>query len=263
MCTIADTHVHLYPCHNPHKALRHLSSHLGRLAPQADRVALLAERRDQHMFQSIRDGQMTLLGVECSCAEAGCVVLRGECLGTLYLAAGRQWVSAEGIEILSLTVDALLTEFQPAAAMIRAILDLDGIPVLSWAPGKWWFRRGGVVRTLVETFGASLFLSDTTLRPYGWLFPPIMRAAERRGIRVLAGSDPFPLSGEERVLGTYATLLDGPMAPEQPLRSIRTLLRDNAVPARRIGARGSVLSVILRLFHLWKAGAWSKRPRGH
>jgi hypothetical protein len=253
MRIIADTHVHLYPCHEPGAALAGLATRLARLDPGAQRVGFLTERRECHLFADLAAGRVPL-----PCAwrspQPNSMVLSCDANGSLFLFAGRQWVTAERIEILALTTDTPLPEHRPARDMVAAILAEGAIPVVSWAPGKWFFARGRTVRELIDTFGARLLLGDTTLRPGIWPEPRLMSEGRAAGLGILAGSDALPTAGEDRLLGTYASRLEGDFDPAQPVTSIRRLLLTPGAAAARMGRRGDVFEVIRRLRSLRAGG---------
>jgi hypothetical protein len=122
------------------------------------------------------------------------------------------------------------------------------VPVLNWAPGKWFFRRGEIVRELLGTFSSDqLRVGDTTLRPTVWGEPPLMRWAAGNGFAVLAGSDPLPFPGEEAYLGTYASVFECLFDADRPVTSVRECLLSPSVRVQRCGKRCGPLSVLARL----------------
>ncbi len=246
-----DTHVHLYPVYDLVRSLLNLALRLSSFAAEGARVACLAERHDCHLFSELRDGTREVAGVEAvpvpGDESALAVGIGGK---RLFLLAGRQVVTAERIEILALTADADIPDGLSAPDTVRAIEAAGAVPVVSWAPGKWSFSRGDVVRALLDTFGPeTLLLGDTTLRPAVWPEPAIMKAARRRGFAVCAGSDPLPFEGEEYMMGRYVSVFEGDFDERAPTASVRALLRERgaaACPAGRRGAVGETLSRLLR-----------------
>jgi hypothetical protein len=211
--------------------LRTLAANLGALAdrhkPGASLLAMLTERHDCDFFKQLKSGTIRPASSDISlapCDDAECLSLRiGE--HTLTLIAGRQIVSRERIEILALGTSAIIDDAQSATDVIRRIQDAGGIPVLSWAPGKWMFKREGIIRKLFQSLQPGDALAgDTTLRPIGWREPGIMREARQRGFGVIAGSDPLPFAGEEDYMGTYATACDAEIDPNAPLASLKAAL---------------------------------------
>ena len=254
MSLIADTHVHLYPCYDLDHAFRRLSSNLSRLAAgyntESSLVAVLTERHDCHFFSQLRDGTRRPLSpsitIEAS-AEPDCVKICWD--GTeFYLFSGRQVITLERIEILALTVNVDIPDGLLANDIVTRIDDEGGLPVLSWAPGKWFAGRGAIVRELFRRAEpGTLLAGDTTLRPVGWATPVLMRAASRQGLRVIAGSDPLPFAGEEHYMGTYASYIDAAFDVDAPVTSLRRTLSGDR-ESEQAGRRCQLFPWMLRLW---------------
>ena len=126
------------------------------------------------------------------------------------------------------------------------MLEAGGVPVVGWAPGKWFFGRGKIVASLIESCDpGQLAVGDTILRATCWAEPLLMRAARRRGCTVLAGSDPLPFAGEEVRAGTYATVLEGAFDKQKPRSSLRELLQTGS--ACTMGRRNGPVLMLQRL----------------
>ena len=237
---VADTHVHLYPCYDLGAALAFLCANLVRHG-EGVRAGFLTERGDQRIFAALRDGSL-LPGAGVSVQrlpEAGTLLLESEGR-QVYLFGGRQIVTAERIEVLALGADIDLADGLTAERVIAAVQAADGVPVIGWSPGKWWRSRGRLVGELLRrSRPGDLLLGDTALRPRTGLEPPLMREARRRGLGVIAGTDPLPLPGEERLLGTYAAVFEGAFDQKQPLQSALRLLRSPSAHAGNCGTRGT------------------------
>lgn len=261
MSIIADTHVHLYPRLHAGNVLVHLAKNLGRLAaaagqPDASRVACLTERQGQHVLRELTEGTFTFssnaITLRPGAGPGALTVETGD--GTVHLIGGRQFVGAERVEILGLAVELDLADGAPAATYIDRILAAGGVPVLSWAPGKWLFKREGVIRDLIARYGMRVLLGDTTLRPLGWGEPLLMRAARRQGTNVIAGSDPLPIANDDRLAGTYASLLAADFDPAASVGSVRAALR--APAPRHVGCRGNLITVARRIRANAEAKTW-------
>ena len=238
---LADGHVHLYPCYDIPVALCGLRDRLAGLAPDAMPVAFLAERYDGAFFEAMAKGRLALdsagLRIE-STAEPEAVRVTGATGRPLCLFAGRQIVTAERIEVLALTTDERIPDGRPVDETIERVRAAHGVPVLSWAPGKWMFGRARVIRGLIRSATpGTLLLGDSSLRPIGWGTPFLMRMGCRRGLAVLAGSDPLPFAGEETIMGSYATLIRGRFDPAAPVSSMRRILSNPTVSLRPAGRR--------------------------
>ncbi|MCE9616324.1 MAG: hypothetical protein K8T26_18790 [Lentisphaerae bacterium] len=255
MPILADTHVHVYPVYHTGKTFLRLAQNLQRLAAGAgDRtaavVAMLTERQGQHVFRALRDGQQKLerddVAVVAGAEDGALRVTAGGI--DLHVLAGRQVVTAERIEVLCLTADADIPDGLPAVETIARILAEGGVPVLSWAPGKWFFARGRVMAGLLQQYApAQVLLGDTTLRPIGWGEPGLMQRGRARGFRILAGSDPLPFADDDRVAGTYATWFAGTLDLAAPVQSVRAALHQATPLPRLVGRRGSLPAVLSRL----------------
>lgn len=251
MRVVADTHLHLYPCYDLARAMSCLGTNLKELAGR-DAVGLgfLAERHDCNSFSCLVSREMKTEGAAPNIRpDTGgeALVVEEENGGRLYLFPGRQIVTAERIEILALATSVGFPDGLPAVEAIERTLGEGGVPVLAWAPGKWFFGRRKVVAKLLERFEpAALLIGDSSLRPTVWPEPLLMRHARHLGFQVVAGSDPLPFPGEEAMMGAYATALEGEFDPSRPLASARELLRGGRNPVP-VGRRGGPIQVIRRL----------------
>ena len=249
MRVIADTHVHLYPFYDLRAAIDSLVANLGRLEPgDAVKAAFLAERHDCRMFRDIASGKVQVAGYAADVSiGAGALRLKGE-KGETWLFPGRQVIAKERIEIIAFMTDMELPDGLPAVDVVNAVRDAGAVPVLSWAPGKWFGGRGEIIKRLIEASGsADLLIGDTTLRPTCWGEPRLMKFAREKGIRVIAGSDPLPFRGEEQRLGTYASLLEGEFNDKNPVESVRKMLLSGVSSPAVAGKRCGVIDVVQRL----------------
>lgn len=76
-----------------------------------------------------------------------------------------------------------------------------------------------------------------------------MRFARERGMRVVAGTDPLPIVGEERVIGTYGIVGESDFNWRDPIGSIRSMLLSSPT-MRMVGRRGDLRDVWRRLSEL-------------
>jgi hypothetical protein len=248
MRLIADTHMHFYPCYDA-AAMRHLADNLGELSGNAVKIGFLAERRDCNFLAQIAAGGADLGVFKAQpSSEPDAVSIHRDGKLVLYLIAGRQVVTAERIEVLSLASRLNIAEGLPADETVRSILNAKGVPVLSWAPGKWFFERGNVVRRLINRFKpGEVLIGDTSLRPMLWATPWLMHEAGKRGLKILAGSDPLPFAGEEKYMGTYATIMEGEFNADKPATSMRNLMLSPDFAPVLTGLRCGPIEVARRL----------------
>jgi hypothetical protein len=248
MKLIADMHLHMYPAYDSGRALRALLRNL-RSAGDSDRLAgFLVERSGCCWFREAASRRRHDLAPGIRLEECRGIAMRisveGE--GDLTLFAGRQIATSERIEVLSLLSDADIADGQSADVTIRAVLDAGGLPVLSWAFGKWFGGRGTLVREAFRRWQSSgILLGDSALRPAAFPESPRFREARSEGVPVLAGSDPLPRPGEEARFGQYVSRLDVTGFDQDPVKSVRDALsrRPSAFP---VGGRRCSLPAVLR-----------------
>ncbi|HOO19790.1 MAG TPA: hypothetical protein PLJ99_01480 [Kiritimatiellia bacterium] len=249
-----DAHVHLYPRHDVSRLLLAALDHMPRLAPSDLRVLMLAERADCDWFQRLAQDEIRLPGdrwrIVAWDPDGGVKIRHLPDHRDLWILAGRQTATAERLEICSLFSESPIEDGLSARDTVRAILAAGGLPALNWAPGKWMFKRGALVRNLVREFPPEqLILIDTSLRCAGWPAPRLYSRARRQGRPVLAGSDPLPPAGEESMAGRYYCTLSIP-APADPSRlaaPLKSALVAEPLAVAYDGQRNSPLGLARRL----------------
>ncbi|MCC5847020.1 MAG: hypothetical protein JJU29_02920 [Verrucomicrobia bacterium] len=248
MQLLADTHVHVYPDHDPAvlltgtvKRLRHAAN-----SPAAACAVFLTEGRDFNWFAALRDGSHGLPEAfkvsPCDEEEAVRISWGSE---EIHVFAGRQIVAAERVEILALTMASVPNDGLRAADVVADVDGRGAIPVLAWAPGKWMFSRAKVVEGLLGTARECLHIGDSALRCRGWPEPKAMGAS---AYPVLAGSDPLPVPGEEKWAGAYGIRMELNFDREAPVASVRKALKDPQCQLSRIGRRNSAAEMGKRMF---------------
>lgn len=257
MPLLTDTHVHLYPIHQPGPLFAGAQDRLTRLAHGSTQHLLcFTERFDCHAFRDLREGRLKADPFTVTPAGPHALRLDRPDRPPLFVLAGRQVNARERLEILALGTDADLPDGEPLLDTLQRLRDAGGLPVLAWAPGKWLFARGKIVTKLLEqAVPGTLLVGDSALRPTLWPTPDLMSYASLRGLKVIAGSDPLPAPGEERVAGTYASLFTTELDPADPAASFRRILTDPAHRPMTVGRRGSVGEVWGRLQAYKKARA--------
>lgn len=206
---ILDFHVHLYHCYNLGTVLTaaHESFHrLQRAAATTAGVLLLAESRGYDRFAELRENGVPDSGWQVERTGESCSLRCVNRDKIIYVVRGRQMNTAERLEVLALCTDADIDDGQSLAATVRAAA-AGGIAVLPWGAGKWLGRRGRVLMDFLETSREKVFLGDNGGRPVGWPEPEHFRLAGKKRIPILPGSDPLPLPGEERRVGSYGGIL--------------------------------------------------------
>lgn len=226
---VADTHVHVYPAYQAAAALTAAYDQLNKLChrPTTFHAGLfLTERNDCQFFSDLQSNQRVPSGFRVeTTGEPEVLALWHEQRNIrLLIFAGSQIVTSEGIELLCLVSTRTVASGLPAGQTLDLIRKDGGIPVVSWAPGKWWFNRGRVIQTIITSHkNHPLLFGDTIMRANGYPAPGLMKQARRAGIPVVAGTDPLPFRGDEFVMGTYG-ITSHAFNPDQPATSARSLL---------------------------------------
>jgi len=230
---LVDAHVHL---HHPATALDDLRQAAASFAAfgigKAPAVILLAERAGFDVFQLLEAQLAATAEPESLWFHHGDQ--------HLLVIAGRQIITEEGLEVLGLATRTQIADGLPAARVIELLQEADAITVLPWAVGKWLGRRGKIIdRLLAQATPGSLFLGDNGGRPGWWPVPQFSL-----GIPVLAGSDPLPLPGSARTIGSYGSRIGFSLLEETPAASLKRALRDPTTRITTYGRQAPVLRFI-------------------
>ncbi len=200
MQIIIDAHVHIYDCFD--------------LSDLPERSALLlTERPSENFFEKSRtDPNFAQRDETCLTRSS------------MYLFAGSQLITREGLEVHALLCAKKFEERKPIRDLICKIQDSGALACLPFSPGKWLGPRGKIVEDLLEqSKPGELFFSDSRLRPALWRSSHLKRAHER-GFAILRGSDPLPYRGEERAIGSYGTVLNLDLQGSSPTEALKSAL---------------------------------------
>lgn len=265
---LLDSHVHLHACFERGAFLARAHANLA-AAAQARGLGpadwqgwlLLTEMDGDDAFGELARGEGVPAGWRIRpTAEPVALIAESEAAARLLLVAGRQNVTAEGIEVLTLGTDQGLPERMPLADTLAAARAAGRFVVLPWGFGKWLGRRG---RLLVEALAAGrldgCWLGDIAGRPVGTPTPRLFRLGERRGLRILGGTDPLAMRGEGERVGRYGSLVAGEVDPDRPWASLRALLEAHPGSPPTFGARDG-LGQALRTQGSFKLGGAAGLP---
>lgn len=209
-----DTHVHIYPNYKLdiffNKALANfeaISNKLNIDDSSIHKLLCLTERFDSNYFESFRNDTKILskIGLKLDIqSDDRCIKLTNQNGQSLFLLKGYQIVTLEGLEILSLITHSRLCDRLPIRQVISEIKEINGVAVLPWSPGKWYGKRGQIVRALLEEINPSdLHIGDISIRPKSIPDNSILNIAKDKKFKILVGSDPLPTDGEERQVARY------------------------------------------------------------
>lgn len=247
---ICDSHVHIYDCFNVDKLFDATYDNFNaemqrqRAGDRFLGILLLAETSKQNWFRDLREvgnkceRMQKLVRWRCGpVLEDDCALLvRRTGREQLLVIAGRQVVTAEGLEVLALATDDTFNDGTPLIELLRHIRASGAISVIPWGVGKWLGHRGRLLSEVLQVYHApSLFLGDNGGRPVFWRNPPHFQMARKVGIRILPGTDPLPLPREVARVGSFGFILQGPISTSQPAQDLRGLLRDPHLNIRAYG----------------------------
>jgi len=231
---LVDAHVHFYRCFRPDRFFDAARNNFRRAALTRGvgsgslGCILLAERSSEHYFDRFASTAGRTGGERWSfrpTGEAESILACHDGAPAFVVVAGRQIATQDGLEVLALATTARFPDGRPIRASLDAALAAGAIGAVPWGFGKWWFRRGALVAGLLHSHGGpEFFLGDNGGRPRPGRPPRLFAVAQTRGVRVLPGTDPLPLSREENRVGGYGLVLQGNVDLDKPARSIRALL---------------------------------------
>lgn len=243
---LVDAHVHLYPAVDVARLLDAAAANFARVATAQGAVAplgvlMLTESGVLDRYAELQSRGAHQLGAWSLRPVAGedLALLASNGDSRILVVAGRQVVTAEGLEVLQLATRAHARDGLPLDEVLRVGEQADAINVLPWGAGKWLGARGRLVAACAgRVREGSLLLGDNGGRPALWPEPAPLRAARRAGRIVLSGSDPLPIEGDERRVGSFGVAFtDAALDERAPVAALKRLVRGaGAASARPFGA---------------------------
>ena len=239
MSILIDAHIHIHPTVNLERLLdaawNNFHSAQKQLFPDAlhcSFVLMLAEGKKNNVFSKLyelaetsaekQEGAWSFVSTE---EEESVIAVRQK--RQIVLIAGRQLISSEKLELLSLFSPRIFPDNTYSLNELATLVTNEGgIPLLAWGVGKWLGNRGKVVKQFIqEPPVPQFFVGDNGNRPVFWPYPEILAQAEKQEILSLAGSDPLPITNHEQRAGTYGVGLDGhTLQVEKPASELRQFL---------------------------------------
>jgi hypothetical protein len=142
----------------------------------------------------------------------------------VIVAAGRQLSTSDGLELLALLTGSDFPDGMKLGQAAKAVAAEGGIPVCPWGAGKWLGKRGRVLSHFMKQNPAPpVLLGDSGGRPSFWPCPQLLSEPYSKN-RIVSGSDPLPLGGEERRAGSYGGYIETECSSATPAASLRELL---------------------------------------
>lgn len=262
---LIDAHVHLHSAHDPSRLLKAAAAN-GRKAAARMGLAkpvvglIVVDMRGQDGFSRLRDGTWTVPGWEMgTMGDPISLMARSSEGETVLLFAGRQMATRERLEVLSLLSDRPVPDGLDLSETVRRVHAAGGLPVIPWGFGKWTGQRRDLLKGFLENAPYPVFLGDSGGRPAIDRAEILFGEAAGRGIWNLPGTDPLPLSWEERRAGECGFILRDGLPGDRPGEALRQYLAELAAQPELYGRRRSlpgclVSQIGLRLPGLKPAG---------
>ena len=230
---LVDTHVHIYDCYDLDALFDAATANLGRAAQKLDVAAekrecmlLLTETVNDHYFDALASGkvQPRRWRVEPTGEPAVLkLVLAGQ--PVVWLVAGRQIATREDLEILALGTTERFPDGEAIADSLAKVDRSAAVTALPWGFGKWWGRRGTIIRQLMTAArNRPLYGGDNGGRLNLSIRPDLLKFGEQRGHKVLPGTDPLPFPGQEARVGTFGMILPDWTPTHRPLEQLTARL---------------------------------------
>lgn len=212
---LIDAHVHLHNANSAFPTIERAFDTFNHLALSAhSAVLMLAERKQERLFNQLKQSLQSTYEAESEWYERD-----GH---RMLILAGRQIVSAEGLEILGLATNVVIPDGLSAREVVGQLWKADALVVLPWGVGKWLGKRGKLVDSLMmESNPGTLFLGDNSGRPWFWRVPRFHTA-----FQVLPGSDPLPLQGASKRIGQFGAALTAQLSHQTPSADLKRYLRN-------------------------------------
>ena len=235
---LVDGHVHFHSCFDPVTFLDAAAAQFRRHDPAATGALLFTESAGTDAFRRFKTGSMPLGGWRPQLTDEDCSLWLRNGASRLLICAGRQVVTRENLEVLALITERRFPDGRQIEETLDAVANAGAFRVVPWGFGKWTGGRGRRVASLLEDYTAADFaLGDNGGRLRFGRRPALFRIAERRGVRILPGSDPLPFRQQQKRPGSYGIRLHGTVADSRPGSELLRLLGDRDRRWERYGHR--------------------------
>ncbi len=236
---ITDAHAHIYPRYNLDTFISSAFQNFfqGGYTPEGSgntAMLFLTETATTRCFEQLKDGGIPVHVPERP--NSWSVVRTGEQLSLrithcahpgkeLFIISGQQLVTKEKLEVLAIGCYSIFPDGEPLTDTVRSIFSAEGLVILPWGVGKWLGRRGHIIDAFCAAqSNAHLFLGDNGSRPSCWPVSRLDRPVKTRCPRLLSGTDPLPLPGEENRAGRFGSIIHGSIDPQKPAETLKKLL---------------------------------------
>lgn len=208
MKIVADLHVHIYPEYSFIDFFKICFEKIEKLNFKIG-VICLTETNNCNYYEEFSN--KVCLAKKYKIIELdNCKILFKDSI-SLIIFPGFQIHTKENIELLALFVKERIISGVNLKESIDNISKVNGIAVINWAPGKWFGKRGELIKDYILNSKELVFIGDTSHRPLFCplfcplfsFFPKLMKLGLEKGFKVIYGSDPMPFNREEKEVFSY------------------------------------------------------------
>jgi hypothetical protein len=258
---LVDAHVHIHDCFDLERFFT--STHKNFQSQAAGMQAsnnftgtlLLAESAGENWFEILSkravveahdDSRQSGIWSFQRTGDDRCLELQSGGEQKLYVMAGRQIVTAEGLEVLALITQSLFADGLPVEDTIHSIHENNAVAVFPWGFGKWRGRRRRVLDVVLsnESF-SGIFLGDNGGRAGFLGVPGPFNRPSEKWIKILPGSDPLPFAFEQGRAGSFGFWCNETVSADRPAEDLLRILRN---PQVRINPYGKLVKPLPFLF---------------
>ena len=239
---LVDAHVHIYDCFDLEiffdSAYFNFKSAAERLGHgnEFSGVLLLAETSKDNWFQHLSEyadgkdlpdgrtaGEWKFYHTDENCS----LFANSMKAQNLFIIAGRQIMTSEGLEVLSLISSDVYEDGISIKKAVKEVYETGSIPVLPWGVGKWLGNRGKIISDLILSENSyPVNLGDNSGRPVFWKRPMLFNIAERNSISILPGSDSLPYVSDQMKTGSYGFWINRAIDRQRPAHTLKLILVD-------------------------------------
>jgi len=153
----------------------------------------------------------------------------------LFIVGGRQVITKERLELLALFTRENIRDNMPLETAAEQISKSGGLPVCAWGAGKWLGKRGEILSGFLQSpAGKQLYIGDSGGRPTCW---PASKMLQQKSFsnRVVSGTDPLSLVGEESRVGSFGGCIAAACSQTTPSASLKDFLSAEDVIVKPFG----------------------------
>lgn len=255
---IADTHCHIYPNYELKfafaSAIKNFRAHSAILskdsynfsASDSELVICLTEKAGCNFFKQLANREIEIDGFQVNNTAENTSLAITDGTSSIYLLAGRQLATKERLEVLGLGVDFIAEDGLDLTSAVSTVKSNGAVPVIPWALGKWLGKRSTILSEFLSANPGQVYISDSALRPVGWTNAGVKQMVSIAACKLLVGTDPLPIKGEEARIASYCSVLSSQFDRNNPTMSFLNALKaTNTYQA--VGSRVSILGTAKRL----------------